>query len=340
MHTTEQRGNMYFLCIDKPEGYTSHDIVGMFRVLTGWDKIGHTGTLDPFASGALLLAIGSATKLIQYVPHATDGVMKRYQCRIQLGVETQTGDCTGEEVRRVEVPAWNLDQLHNVLAEFIGDVVQTPPIYSAIKVNGKKLYEYARQGISVEIPSRTIHIDSITCIAYTQDTIDLDVICSKGTYIRSLGVDIAAKLGTVGHLSVLRRLISDGVDISSGLSLPQVANMLIAQKDIEDWRLVLSKEGRTLYTRCSREEFIERLQPYLLSVEQVFANLPKLELTLEQAQKTAVGISLPIEAFPAETLVQLLYAHRLLAIAQQEPGKLQLQRVNPEIACTISAQQQ
>ena len=207
---------MFFLCVDKPAGYTSHDIVSLFRVLTGIKKIGHTGTLDPFATGVLLLAFEDATKLIGHIPVYA----KHYQCVLKLGECTETADCTGTVVDRVDVPLGVSALIAKCLPQFTGRVSQTPPKYSAIKVNGKRLYEYARQGLEVDIPSRWVEIhqslttlDDVSGTSVSEPEVGLDVHCSKGTYSRSLACDLAESIGTVGHLSVLRRLSSDGVGI-------------------------------------------------------------------------------------------------------------------------------
>ena len=135
----------FFLCIDKPVGMTSHDVVAMMRFFLRTRKIGHTGTLDPFATGVLVLAIGSATKLIQYIPEAP----KMYEMRLQLGMETETADCDGDLVRRAKVPYFSTNDIQNLAEQFTGRIAQKPPLYSAFKVKGKRLYEYARAGIPV-----------------------------------------------------------------------------------------------------------------------------------------------------------------------------------------------
>jgi tRNA pseudouridine55 synthase len=152
---------VFFLCVDKPAGYTSHDIVSLFRVLTGIKRIGHTGTLDPFATGVLLLAFQDATKLIGHIPTYT----KQYQCCLKLGVKTETADCTGEVVERQPIPTAVLNRVEECLMDFTGDITQKPPMYSAIKVNGKRLYEYARQRIPVDIPSRQVSIPRLNLLS-------------------------------------------------------------------------------------------------------------------------------------------------------------------------------
>ena len=174
---------MFFLCVDKPAGYTSHDIVSLFRVLTGIKRIGHTGTLDPFATGVLVLAFQDATKLIGHIPTYA----KRYQCVLKLGARTETADCTGEHVQTLSLVDAK-DQIEQQLSKFIGKITQTPPKYSAIKVKGKRLYEYAWQGFHAYIPSRVVQIDHLSVVSevdgHTTGGVDvgLDISCSKGTY--------------------------------------------------------------------------------------------------------------------------------------------------------------
>lgn len=322
---------MFFLCIDKPVGYTSHDIVSLFRVLTGIKRIGHTGTLDPFATGVLLLAFQDATKLIGHIPNTP----KRYQCMLNLGVQTETADCTGEVVQQVSVSDTVLHNLDTVLSQFQGDIVQQPPIYSAIKVNGKRLYEYARKGETVEIPKRTVSIYGLQTISEVDghqsspDQIALDVHCSKGTYIRSLGCDIAEALGTIGHLSVLRRLSSDGVDITKAITLPQLATMVTVEP-VLDWRVALSKEGRRLYTRRSREEVLEQMVPFAISATEVFASVPTVTTTEFESLRLAQGACLnSLKERLSAPLSKVLWDGQILALLDQDGSIL---RVNPSIA--------
>ncbi len=322
---------MFFLCVDKPAGYTSHDIVSLFRVLTGIKRIGHTGTLDPFATGVLLLAFQDATKLIGHIPH----VPKRYQCMLDLGVQTETADCTGDVVRQVSVSDTVRDTLETVLAQFQGDIVQKPPIYSAIKVNGKRLYEYARKGESVDIPERTVSIYDIQTISEVDghqpsaQQVALDVRCSKGTYIRSLGCDIAQTLGTVGHLSVLRRLSSDGVDIAKAITLPQLAT-LVTIEEFTDWRIALSKEGRSVYTRRSREAVLKQLSLFAISPTEVFASVPTVHPTDFESLRLAQGACLnSLKQRLSAPLNKVLWNEQILALLRKDGSIL---RVNPSIA--------
>lgn len=191
------------LLINKPIGITSHDVISKLRRKFMIKRIGHAGTLDPFASGVLIIGIGSGSKCLQFL----ESLDKEYIGTIKLGIKTDTGDLTGEVIEASQVGSLSNEQINDVLLSFVGKQEQVPPMYSALKVKGKKLYEYARQGIKIERKARTITIHSISLIGYNKDdqTLTYKVECSKGTYVRTLSEDIAKKLNTVGHLTSLTR---------------------------------------------------------------------------------------------------------------------------------------
>ncbi len=184
------------IVINKPKGFTSHDIVYKIKKICD-EKVGHTGTLDPMATGVLPLLIGNGTLCSKYLINHD----KTYQVKLQLGIKTSTADIEGEVVEENIIPEKSKQQkiVKNVLNTFIGKQEQIPPIYSAIKVNGKKLYEYARKGQKIDIKPRNIEIYNIKLIKIykEENQIEFEVSCSKGTYIRSLCEDIAKKLNTV-----------------------------------------------------------------------------------------------------------------------------------------------
>ncbi|HOZ54712.1 MAG TPA: tRNA pseudouridine(55) synthase TruB [Clostridia bacterium] len=192
------------IIINKPKGCTSHDVVYRIKKIYG-EKIGHTGTLDPNATGVLPILIGNGTKLSKYLINHD----KTYIATIQLGIKTDTADSEGTQIETKPVLEKMLEskEIEKVLQSFKGNQVQTPPIYSAIKVKGKKLYEYARSGQQVEIPKRNVTIYSINLLNIDKKNkqIVIEVKCSKGTYIRSLCEDIAFKLETVGYMKELNR---------------------------------------------------------------------------------------------------------------------------------------
>lgn len=207
------------IIINKEKNYTSNDVVNIVKKITK-SKVGHTGTLDPNATGVLPLLIGNATKISKYLINHD----KEYEVVLQLGIRTETADVEGKVIEEKEVTAemLNKDNIEEKLQQFIGKQEQIPPIYSAIKVNGKKLYEYARKGQEVELKPRQIEIYSIQLVGINEKEkqISFKVKCSKGTYIRSLCEDISKKLGTVGYMKELNRLqvgefyIKDAVTIS------------------------------------------------------------------------------------------------------------------------------
>lgn len=190
--------------INKSKGYTSHDIVAKVKKITG-EKVGHTGTLDPLATGVLPLLIGKGTLCSKYLMNHD----KTYKVVLKLGIKKSTGDEEGEIIQEERVDKNSLEEqnVNNVLNSFLGEQEQIPPIYSAIKVDGKKLYEYARKGQEVEIKPRKITIYAIRLLKIDKEKkeIEFEVNCSKGTYIRSLCEDIAKKMGTIGYMKELQR---------------------------------------------------------------------------------------------------------------------------------------
>lgn len=190
------------LLIDKEEGYTSQAICHRIKKMFNLKKVGHCGTLDPFATGLLIVGINEGTKILSFL----ETQKKEYQAVIVFGKQTDTGDCTGKIINQNEISELSLEKIHEVLNSFVGKQAQIPPMYSAIKVHGKKLYEYARKNQDIERKSREIEIFSIRLIEYTHPYLTIHVCCSKGTYIRRLGEDIAQKLNTFGYLQSLKRL--------------------------------------------------------------------------------------------------------------------------------------
>lgn len=190
-----------FLNIYKPKGMTSFDVVAKLRRVTKIKQIGHTGTLDPFAVGVLPICIGKSTRLIEYLEDD-----KEYLATVQFGKDTDTYDLDGTVVKNYDKKITQ-DDLLSVLADFRGEIEQLPPIYSAIKVNGKKLYEYARKGEEVEIKPRKVFISKLKLISFEEEKQEAKILvgCSKGTYIRSIAYDIGQKLNCGGYLTALER---------------------------------------------------------------------------------------------------------------------------------------
>lgn len=206
------------LIIDKPLHLSSNQVVQRVKRLFGAKKTGHTGSLDPLASGVLPICLGHATKISQYLLTSD----KTYQFTMQLGQSTTTGDTEGEVVIEQPVPCIEESELNKVLRDFIGEISQIPPMYSALKHNGQRLYDLARAGQIVERPSRTVCIKSLKVLSREATSITLEVCCSKGTYVRTLAEDLAEKLGCVAHVTFLRRITTGPFDLTSSVTLDQV----------------------------------------------------------------------------------------------------------------------
>ena len=189
------------LAVDKPIGLTSHDVVNQLRRLSGMRRVGHAGTLDPLATGVLLLGLGRATRLLEYLT----GLPKLYETAVRLGQTTLTYDAEGEVVAERPYAHLSLADIHHALQPFRGPIWQKPPRYSAIKQDGRPLYQLARQGIDVDTPARAVTIYELTLLAWEPPELRLGVCCSAGTYIRSLGHDLGEALGCGGYLTALRR---------------------------------------------------------------------------------------------------------------------------------------
>lgn len=208
------------ILINKEKGYTSHDVVNIARKVLHTKKVGHGGTLDPDATGLLVLCVNKATKALQFISNDA----KVYQAKLTLGLASDTFDISGEILERQEVRQYSREEIVQALESFLGQSEQVPPIYSALKVKGKKLYEYARNNEAVEIEPRQITITAIELIGYQDNVIEFKVACSKGTYIRSLCVDIAAKLGTIGLMSDLVRLQAGSFSLEDAVTIEQFKN--------------------------------------------------------------------------------------------------------------------
>lgn len=206
------------IIINKPVGITSRQVVSKVGKMVKEKKAGHTGTLDPMASGVLPVLLGKATKLSKYLVEHD----KKYIATLYLGEKRDTGDSEGNIIEKKDIPVLNINIIENVLRSFWGKVQQIPPMYSAIKVQGKKLYEYARNGIEIEREPRLIEIYGIKLLEYNENQIKFEVFCSKGTYIRALCEDIAEKLGTVGYMQNLERIQVDKFSIENSVKLNEL----------------------------------------------------------------------------------------------------------------------
>jgi tRNA pseudouridine55 synthase len=207
------------LIINKQKGFTSHDVVNVIRKKLNTKKVGHTGTLDPNATGVLPILIGKGTKISKYLMEHD----KTYIATIKLGEKTDTGDSEGQVIEEKSIPKdLRKEDINDVLQNFFGKQKQVPPMYSAIKINGKKLYEYAREGKEVKLEAREIEIYKIELLEYQNNKIKFEVECSKGTYIRTLCEDIAKKLGTVGYMEELQRTKVNNFRIEDSILLDDI----------------------------------------------------------------------------------------------------------------------
>ena len=223
---SEKRHISGLLLLDKPAGYSSNHALQKVKRIFRADKAGHSGTLDPFATGLLLICLGEATKFASF---GLDGD-KRYLATLKLGISTATGDIEGEILARRDVSVSQSD-IDRVLAQFTGIISQIPPIYSALKVAGKAMYKYAREGIAVDRKAREVQIKRLECVRFEPDELLIDVGCSKGTYIRTLAEDIGAALGCGAHLTALRRTRSSAFSIEQAVNLEQLEMMPETQRD-------------------------------------------------------------------------------------------------------------
>ncbi len=249
------------IVVKKETGMTSHDVVNRLRKILGTKKVGHCGTLDPEASGVLVCCVNKATKIIQFLTAEE----KEYIATLYLGASTTTYDKEGEIVEKKEyIDNFSHQYLQDICNGFLGKSLQIPPIYSAIKVNGKKLYEYAREGIEVEIQPREIEIKEIEVLDVQDNLITFRAKCSKGTYIRSLCLDIANRLGYPGYMQDLVRTQSGPFTLDDSFSLEQISNNDYILHPIEQGlteykSVVMDNEQEILQGKKLRLDYNERI---------------------------------------------------------------------------------
>jgi tRNA pseudouridine55 synthase len=256
------------LNINKPKGLTSHDVVNRVRKLSGQRQVGHTGTLDPMATGVLLVCLGQATRLIEYLT----GGHKRYLATIRFGVTTDTLDAEGKVVAQAEVSSLTGEQLRKILPTFLGEIEQIPPVFSALKKNGQPLYRLARAGQEVEVKPRQVTIYALTWRDWRPPDLALEIDCSPGTYIRALARDIGQATGSGATLIELTRLANGHWTLDQAISLELLEDA--AQTDPSGW------------------------QKYLHPIEQMLPDLSKVVLDEVAVRRVAHGGQ--IEIMPAE----------------------------------------
>ncbi|AWN61454.1 tRNA pseudouridine(55) synthase TruB [Streptococcus sobrinus] len=275
--------------LKKEAGMTSHDAVFKLRKILGEKKIGHGGTLDPDVTGVLPIAVGKATRVLEYMTESG----KVYEGQITLGYSTTTEDASGELVRETPVTQEQLTEeaVDQAMATFLGEITQVPPMYSAIKVNGRRLYDYARAGEEVERPHRQVTISEfarISPLSFENGLcrFDFRVACSKGTYVRTLAVDLGVELGLASHMSALRRTASAGLVLEKSFSLAEIADQL--------------ERGEA---------------DFLLPLEYGVLDLPRVEL--EKAQKTEISFGRFIRLDSQEAILAAFYEDRVQAILER-----------------------
>jgi len=280
-----QSGVSGILNLDKPASMTSHDVVLRVRRLTGQRRVGHAGTLDPMATGVLLLCLGQATRVAEYLVAGE----KQYRAVVCLGISTDTYDAEGAVTQSVASFNLSEDQVAEALVAFQGVIQQVPPSYSAIRQNGQRLYELARRGLPVQVPPRTVEIDRIELVAWESPYLTLDVTCSPGTYIRSLAHDLGQRLGVGAHLAGLTRLASG------------------------DWRLQDASTLDDLQRALEAGSWFHLLHP----LEAALQDFERVDLSAELARQVCQGQAVLLERAPQTPLVRA-YApeDRLVAVLQ------------------------
>ena len=291
MSKTENASLFGFLNIYKPKGLTSHDVVARLRKITKVRQIGHTGTLDPFATGVLPICIGKATRLIEYLDDD-----KEYLATVQFGKNTTTYDLEGKITATFDKKVTEED-VKNALKDFEGEISQIPPIYSAIKVNGKKLYDYARQGQDIEIKPRKVTISKIELKEFdkTSQSAKITVACSKGTYIRSIAYDLGAKLGCGGYLTALERTKAGKFQVNTAIKLEDLTEV---------------------------SQIVENLINPLDML-----NIPIHNLSENERERVSHGMSICNSDFPDSDIVILSYGGRIYAIGKVEQNKILVKKV-------------
>lgn len=262
----EEGASTGVLVIDKPQGLTSHDVVAEVRRLTGEHRVGHAGTLDPLATGVLLVCLGQATRLTEYLAEGR----KSYRATIHLGVSTETWDAEGRVLERRACDQLTAEALQEALTPFVGMIWQTPPMYSALKRNGQPLYRLARRGVEVERAPRQVEIYALRLLAWQPPQLTIEVDCSKGTYMRSLAHDLGERLGVGAHLAGLARLAVGPFRLEDAVGLERLRELSAAGR----WRT------------------------HLLSMAAAMRHLPGVTLADDLAQRILLGQA--VELPPAE----------------------------------------
>jgi tRNA pseudouridine55 synthase len=294
------------LLFDKPFELSSNAAVQKVRRLFGAEKAGHTGTLDPLATGLLPVCLGEATKFSMGLLESD----KAYLATLKLGEITSTGDMEGEVISRSEVRVSELDLLR-ALSELHGDILQLPPMHSALKYKGKPLYEYIRKGETVERQPRQVHIYELEMLRFQDSEVDIKVQCSKGTYIRTLAEDIGAKLGCGAHLKGLRRIATGPFQVDQAYTLSQLESMNLVE-----------------------------LEAVLLPVDCMLLNTQKIDLDGQQIFRLSQGQRLGLDHTLADGMVRLYSDGNFAGMGKVEGRRLSPYRLVAELAIKASSQRE
>lgn len=288
-----------FLLVDKPGGWTSHDVVATTRRLVDVRKVGHAGTLDPMATGLLVLGLGRATRLMRFV----QALPKEYVADVAFGIGTTTLDAEGDEVWREAMPVVRAD-VDGVVPRFVGDVEQVPPMVSAIKIDGQRLHELARAGKVVEREPRSVEIHELEVLSFTPGefpTVRIRVVCGSGTYVRVLADDIGVALGGRAHLTALRRLRSGSLSVGAAHSLDEIE--------------AAAADGQ--------------LEDLMLSPVEGLADLAAVEVKGDEAIRAGHGSSIPLAGRADRGPVRVTRTGTLIGIFEIEGSELRPQVVMP-----------
>lgn len=280
----------------KPPNLTSHDVVSFMRRVLKTKKIGHTGTLDPMAAGVLPICVGKSTKVIEYMENDNKG----YRCQMKLGSSTDTQDRWGNVIfSSTEIPDEN--SIRNTIESFIGDIDQIPPMYSALKVNGKKLYELARAGVEIERKPRKRKILDIDILSIDYDTILFDVVCSKGTYIRTLCNDIGNMLGCGGHMTFLLRTFSGMFSLKESITMEEILT-------------------------------IDDINSIFISPDVIFKNSPRIFLPESLESKILNGVKIDLEKYLTDSyekndIFPIYIKEKFVGIARRKYNGIYLEKL-------------
>lgn len=290
--------NNGLLLIDKPRGVTSHDVVDHVRRVLNERRVGHAGTLDPMATGLLILGVGPSTRLLRFA----QSEMKRYEGVLTLGVRTDSLDADGTEVERAPVPYLTPEVIDDAISSLLGDQEQIPPMVSALKVNGRRLHDLAREGVEVERAPRSITVYTLSVAPIDEHHWSFDVTCSVGTYVRVLMSDLAQRLGTVGHLSALRRVSSGDHEVADAL------------------------------TYCEFEHRVSEDIPVLLAPSAFVEHLARVSVSEDEEKRLRMGQRLELHDVRGDEVAALGVDGHLVAVLRRRGDVWQPEVVMPAMA--------